>query len=194
MPLLAAALRFTSTHPSGQWLPKSATWRREESENAKDSRAMLERDPTLVFFGPVRCTHSTRILHVQHCNQLMELHAAKITTLARFSKLEIALRWARDVRQVCSGSVPEVPCYDSAVFFKGVLLGLQRHIFIVFHPRFRTCSRFCLKTLLCSVEMFLKQRCVALIVRNMVTKLYFDSQDEALGGALLVANRFKPNV
>ena len=42
--------------------------------------------------------------------------------------------------------------------------------------------------------MFLKQRCVALIVRNKVTKLYFDSQDEALGGALLVANRFKPNV
>ena len=33
-----------------------------------------------------------------------------ITTLARFGKLEIALRYVR-------GSVPEMPCYKSAAFF-----------------------------------------------------------------------------
>ena len=58
-----------------------------------------------------------------------------------------SLRSLCDRPRMCVRCAPEVsqkcPAMIRQFFFKGVLLGLQRHIFIVFHPSFRTCSRFC---------------------------------------------------
>ena len=87
------------THPSGQWLPLSATWLRDGSANPKDTQAMLERDPTLVSSG--QCVVPT----VRGFYMFNTVTNSR-NYMARVSKLEIALRWAPDVRQVCSGSVP----------------------------------------------------------------------------------------
>ena len=68
--------------------------------------------------------------------------ATKITTLARFGRLGIALRCAPDVLQVCCRSAQEVPYFDSTVFFWCVFL-CGGTFFIVFLTNSQTFSNDC---------------------------------------------------